>query len=81
MLSQQYAVFLFQINEYSLKPEWKANIDQVCGSDILSESKFKAHLTPSEQTFGKVCYALAFIGTVIGCIIQNKYFAVSEIDK
>ncbi len=69
------------MNEYRLEPEWKANIDKVCGPDILSESKLKAHLSPSEQTYGKVCYALAFIGSVIGCIIQNKYFGDNETEK
>ena len=34
----------------------------------------KVNLTPAEQTYGKVVYAMAYFGLLIGCIVENKLF-------
>ena len=49
-----------------MHPAWQENIAKACGEDKLAQTM--GTLTPGEQTYGKVAYALAYIGAYIGSI-------------
>ena len=59
--------------DHEMKPEWLANIELVCGKQDENLNP-RVNLTPAEQTYGKVVYAMAYFGALIGCIFENKCF-------
>lgn len=72
-MAQTASLLLFLCYDHELKPEWKENIAAVCGEGRLSDTG--GTLTPAQQTYGKVAYAMAYIGCIVGCIIESKLYA------
>ena len=61
---------LFLRKNVDIIDSWKENINEACGGDMFVKDNLKKILTPNQQTYGKIVYANAFIGTIIGCVLE-----------
>ena len=63
---QALGLVLFLLDK-GLQDDVLVNIAAACEGKELS-------LTAGQETYGKVLYALAFIGTYLGCLIESRLF-------
>lgn len=69
-ICQILAFYTFLTMDDQISPEWEANIKNACRMKVETMGT----LSPRQQTFGKVCYALAHVGAYVGLIVEQRLF-------